>query len=222
MKKFVLTSLLAAVAAPAPACASPIFTWSGFHLGAQVGYAWGDAKFALTTPLLNDSRSPVGALGGVHAGYNLQVGSFVAGVEGDLELADARGSAPYVIPTVGNPLIYVFGSRMGAQGSARLRAGYAVDRALFYVTGGVAQAKLEYSGFHSGSLASVSRARLGYTVGAGVEYALTDRISARAEYRFTDFRKSGVSFRIPLVIGEAETSGHAIRVGVSFRLGGGL
>src|SRR3954470_6745756 len=112
MKKILLSSvaLLGLVSAasaadlpsrrPAPApfiAAVPIFTWTGFYVGAQVGYAWGDnnndipggafvARGGVLVPFDGGfGGDNDGFLAGVHAGYNYQFGAFVAGVEGDIE-----------------------------------------------------------------------------------------------------------------------------------------
>ncbi|MDB5572260.1 MAG: Autotransporter outer rane beta-barrel protein [Hyphomicrobiales bacterium] len=234
MKKVLLTAAFAALsvpalaadlprrsAAPTPVYAAPIFTWSGFYVGAQLGYAWGKDKFSVLTPVVDSfSTSPAGLLGGVHAGYNWQTGSIVLGVEADLELANARDN---LARTIGGTAL-VLGSRIGTQGSLRLRAGYAFDRTLLYVTGGVAGASIKESVIAAGVKTSTSGTEYGYTLGAGVEYAITNNISARAEYRFTDFGKSNyagtVGGGVGAVTANFKTTDHAVRVGVSYRFGG--
>ena len=69
-------------------------------------------------------------------------------------------------------------------GSIRGRAGFAVDRALFYATGGAAFTSFNYSNSNGDSS---SNARVGYTVGGGIEYAVTNDWSVRAEYRYSAF-----------------------------------
>ena len=82
------------------------------------------------------------------------------------------------------------------QGSIRGRVGVAFDRVLIFATGGVA-----FGGFNTDvslstfdatgapffASASRSNTRVGWTVGGGIEYAITNNWSVRAEYRFTDF-----------------------------------
>ena len=67
--------------------------WSGFYIGSQLGWAWGngDADFDNGAPSLN--YDPNGFVIGGHAGYNYQWGSLVGGVEGDIEWADADGGS---------------------------------------------------------------------------------------------------------------------------------
>jgi outer membrane immunogenic protein len=79
-------------APPAPYIAAvPVFTWTGFYVGAQVGYGWNanENDIVLPTGFVVESGdfgdSGDGFLAGVHAGYNYQIGSFVVGLEGDIE-----------------------------------------------------------------------------------------------------------------------------------------
>ncbi len=234
MKKLLLTAAFAALsvpalaadlprrsAAPQPVYAAPIFTWSGFYVGAQAGYVWGKDKYSVTLPAVDAfSVSPAGVVGGLHAGYNWQTGSIVLGVEGDIELANARDSLARTI----DGAALVLGSRIGTQGSLRLRAGYAFDRTLLYVTGGIAGASIKESVIVSGTgvKSTNSGTEYGYTIGAGVEYAITNNISARAEYRYTDFGKSSWTGTVDgsAVAASFKTTDHAVRVGVSYRFGG--
>src|SRR6478609_8294673 len=108
MKKILLSSVaflgLATVASaadlpmrqapPAPFIAAvPIFTWTGFYVGAQAGYSWGDNNNGFG--IANSNVAFVGGtpfVVGGHVGYNAQFGQFVVGVEGDLEWSDLGGS----------------------------------------------------------------------------------------------------------------------------------
>ncbi|WOJ89911.1 porin family protein [Methylocapsa polymorpha] len=193
--------------APAPVYAPAPYNWSGLYIGGQIGYAWGNLNstpygFAapagpLGTFLLSGpfSGNPQGVIGGVHLGYNLQINQWLLGLEGDV---DGTGLNRTVIaPTFFTPPLDAafvnpgFGATVHTtsplQGSIRLRAGFAWDRALIYATGGAAFAgiKTTYSDFFG--FDSISRTRAGWTVGGGVEYAVTDNWSVRAEYRYADF-----------------------------------
>ena len=108
---------------------------------------------------------------GGYAGANWQWGNFVVGAEGDVVWPWRDGSGGGV--TVDQ----------GLNGSLRGRAGIALDRFLVYGTGGAALTDLELSG---GGL-SDDQTLWGWTAGAGVEGMITDNITARVEYRFTDY-----------------------------------
>ena len=135
--------------APAPMFAAvPVFTWTGFYVGAQIGYGWNanDNDIVLPSGFVVQSGdfgdSGDGFLAGVHAGYNVQLGSFVLGVEGDIEGVfgdDDDDDVVIVGPGGGVFTNYGFaGNALDWQGSIRARAGFAFDRALIYATGGFA------------------------------------------------------------------------------------
>lgn len=187
--------------APAPVVVAPapIFTWSGLYIGAQLGYAsdkisfnnvWWGAGWG------NPSLTRDGIVGGAHIGYLFQFGSpFVLGVEADLEGSSIRGS--------------------GIRGSVRGRAGVAFDRALIYATGGLAWGNFRYTTVVWPWSVDYSKTHTGWTVGGGVEYALTNNWSARVEYRYTDWGKVNNGWI------DARRTEHAVRAGVSYRFNWG-
>jgi outer membrane immunogenic protein len=179
MKKFLLASLLAGVATsafasdlptskappvPVPAYA-PAFSWTGFYIGVNGGYGTGING--------GDFGNPSGGLVGGTVGYNYQISQFVLGVEGDWDWADLTRSG---VNAAG-----VYNTKIDDLFTARARAGYTIDRALFYVTGGYAGAdtQLNIAGF-----GSQTDWRSGGVIGAGLEYAFTNNISAKAEYLY--------------------------------------
>src|SRR4029450_11749093 len=117
-----------------------------------------------------------------HVGYNLQIGQWVAGLEGDVDGTDFRRTSG-LEPIFGT----FFRIRKDIEGSIRGRVGIAWDRALLYATGGVAFAGIEANYSSPVGFNSFSRTRVGFTVGGGIEYAITGNWSVRAEYRFSDF-----------------------------------
>jgi outer membrane immunogenic protein len=138
-----------------------------------------------------------GFVGGAQIGYNYQMGSFVIGVEGDLQYADL-GGASYAVPGVG----IVSYDNSDWFGTVRARAGFAFDRALVYATGGFAFAD----------------DRAGWTVGGGVEYAITNNLSLKVEGLYVnlednDFNFAGVNYNG----GESEFG--VVRAGLNFRFG---
>lgn len=143
---------------------APVATWQGFYLGGYGEYDWG--RFG------GGDYDADGAGGGVYGGYNFQSGQIVYGVEADVgyngqdqrtfDGLDAKG---------------------GWKGSVRGRVGYDMNPFLIYGTAGVALQDNELSDATS----SDSKTAVGYTVGAGVEAFVTNNITARVEYRYTDF-----------------------------------
>lgn len=183
---------------PAPAVAAPVpsFTWSGLYLGAQAGYGWGNTDVR--------GLDPKGLIVGGFAGYNVQLdGSpVVFGVETDFNFADVDDR--------------VAGGKFKSDwtGATRGRVGYAFERFLVYGAAGVAYADSEVKAFGSKD----SKTVYGYTVGGGAEYAVTDNVALRGEYRYTDFGKERYS--VAGTSGKIDYDEHRVMGGVSFKFSG--
>ncbi|MXQ12450.1 outer membrane protein [Microvirga makkahensis] len=220
--------------APAPVVAAvPVFTWTGFYVGAQAGYAWGEDEARVLVDGVDVTPTFVvggtdfdtdGFVGGVHAGYNVQFGSFVVGLEGDIEAAGIDGDRTFNDVLVAGDA-FTTSTDINFQGSLRARAGVAFDRALVYATGGLAFANFEntYS-YNNGAGTIVTEdfddTQWGWTIGAGVEYAFTNNLTARVEYRYTQF--DNFDNESTLVAGgaiEQEPEFHTVRVGLSYKFG---
>jgi outer membrane immunogenic protein len=147
--------------APAP-IPVPFNRWTGFYIGGNVGYQWGDID--------NNPTQPSGVAGGLQAGYNWQNGQWVFGGETDLQISGADDTfAGYKFS---NPWF----------GTTRGRAGLAFSNVLAYLTAGVAYGggRAEFAGM------SQSRTHFGWTLGLGIEVAFTPNWSAKAEYLYVD------------------------------------
>ncbi|KPF46566.1 hypothetical protein IP76_04970 [Rhizobium sp. AAP43] len=142
---------------------APAFTWAGGYAGIHTGYGWGNGDVDGV-----GSESFDGARFGGFAGYNWQLSSgFLVGLEGDLNYDwNEENLAGSDVST-------------GLSGSARGRVGYAMDRALLFAAGGYTGTQIEGNGDDD--------TLHGWTVGGGVDYALTDRMFTRVEYRYNDF-----------------------------------
>jgi outer membrane immunogenic protein len=159
--------------APPPAYIEPIFSWSGFYVGANAGYMWGSAQF--TGGAGNFETSPKGFLAGGQIGYNLQTGNIVFGLEGDIDYVDAKATA-------NNPACVNCTVKNSWLATGRGRVGYSFGRFLPDITGGVAGGKLETT-VNGGT---ASKTQVGWTLGAGLEYALWNSWSVKAEYLYVD------------------------------------
>lgn len=219
------TAYAADLAATSPEPVAPVATvynWTGFYVGAQVGYGW--ARDHLKDRFIADGDSDWdthfnldGALGGVHAGYNYQYGDFVFGAEGDIEAAGIKGSVSAADDP--NAIFDLTKVNIPVQGGARLRVGYAFDRFLPYITGGVTIADIKTKYIDGGEVESFSKTGVGWTLGAGIEYAFLDNWTARLEYRYTDF---GDVKTVPVVVDSGWEYKHRIteqtvRLGVSYK-----
>ncbi len=179
-----------------PPPALPVFTWTGLYVGGQVGYEFGRSQAIAFAPglggLAGNGGNSNGIIGGAHIGYNYELSSLpalggfggahlVVGVEGDVDGSSAKSN--YGLGGIN------VSTNDNIQGSARGRLGIAVDRVLFYATGGAAFGGLSnnYINTLNGLTDSYNHTRVGYTLGGGVEYAISNNWSVRAEYRHTDF-----------------------------------
>lgn len=172
---------------PAPAIVASSFTWNGAYIGGQIGYGWGKSHF---TSLLNSGGlKPNGFLGGIYAGYNFALeNNVVLGADIDVTYND-------LTKRHANPS-EEFETELQWSGAARVRAGYAVGRFLPYIAGGVAfgQVQNKYSITALNSTYSDKETVTGWTIGAGVDYAATDNVIVRLEYRYTDFGRKDFDF----------------------------
>ena len=245
MKQFWIAAILAAQAVvahgqSAPTPVSPA-NWAGAYGGLQVGLTLGRVEgtgttfdpniFATFTRTITHNNENL--LGGLHAGYNFQRGAFVFGIEADAELAAGRDSQR---------------SRENYRGSLRARAGYAFGSTLLFASAGPAL-RDRTAVFTNGLGPTISRGHtfVGVTLGAGVEYAFASNWSMRAEYRYTDFGSSGVSYNLPAgggifsIVAPAcpaigvcvaaapltdswrfRNQDHSMRLGLTYRFGGAM
>ncbi len=172
---------------------APVFSWTGFYIGANTGYAWGSGTGAADAYGVN----PDGWLGGGQVGYNFQFqNNVLVGLEADVDAANISGSNGPV------------SSKVDYFGTVRARLGYAFDHVLPYVTGGLAWAnnKVTANGL------SQSNTSTGWAAGAGVEYALTNNWTARAEYLYLDLGKSGFQS-----VGDSGVTASTARLGVNYK-----
>ncbi|WP_283196650.1 outer membrane protein [Rhizobium sp. BT04] len=188
MKLTIATTLLALVATSAfaadavqdvpatPVTAAPAFSWSGPYLGMDGGASWLNGDFSVGGA--SDSQDFNGGVFGGFAGYNFQFdNNIVVGIEGNLEYNWNEEGA--------------LGADVGTDwaGAVRGRVGYAFDRALLYGAAGwtATRGYVDLPGFDK-----ETETFNGYTVGAGVDFAITNNIFARGEYRYNDFGKKDI------------------------------
>lgn len=196
--------------APAPVPAPILHDWSGFYIGGHVGYGGADfdGRAVGRDPAgavvfdASDDFNADGIVGGLHGGFNWQVGSFVLGVEGDVSFVDWSDSAIYLDGTgaeVGRARVDV-----DFLASVRGRLGMALDTLLLYGTGGIAFADAEAraSATHP-VLAETATGKVdfddvGWVVGGGAEWAaIPNRFSVGVEglwYFFDDSETTSHTF----------------------------
>jgi len=235
----------------APVVAAPDFSWAGGYLGVQIGGTWAETDVnafyrdtvtpANSGTLLRQTPDPNSFSGGLYLGYNFAVGAtsgFVVGVETDFSWGSLDETSPYQSHDMtphgfpGDDLVLRSYVEQKWAGATRVRAAVALDRWLPYVAAGVAYAKVD-SGMDGwlesggvlvpGSQGGISNSDTftGWTIGAGSDYAVTDNLLLRLEYRYSDYGDktyvydagSGTEFSEHTV----DHKTHDLRVGVAYK-----
>ena len=231
MKKFAIAAAAAAlltttafaadlgvISQPAPVGFEPVNNWTGFYAG--VFGAIGAADFELTpvgVPGAGFLSTGRGALGGVQLGYDYQLDSFVIGAVADIALSGVEGRA-----SIGGGLGgFEYNSRLEYLGTVRARAGFLpTDDLLVYAHGGFAYGRSNPTVSLGGIAAPgfVATNRTGWTIGAGLEYAVTENISVQTEYAYTDLGSPTVSDAALLPASATESLKlHTVKAGLNFR-----
>lgn len=170
---------------------TPMFSanWGGFYGGLHLGYATGRAR----------SADIDGFVGGAHLGYNLQLQNTVFGVELDLNYSgvDYRGFAD------------TFRQKWG--GSGRVRVGYAFERFMPFVTGGLAMT----SGTMKAGGAKGSNTHTGYVVGIGGEMMITTSVSASIQ--LLHYRYGSQTYNVLPLSRNANIVANELRIGMNYR-----
>jgi outer membrane immunogenic protein len=233
-RALILSALLVAGAMPAmaadlpvkapPPIPAPVWSWTGFYLGANGGYSWGRSSrtvdFVTATGAIITGAGSVttggtdlnGGLFGGQIGYNWQTSNWVWGLEADIQWANQRGGT--LFNCLGACLTFVPGlTAAGAVvdqklewfGTVRGRAGFLFSpTTLLYATGGLAYGSLQTdvtvggitpAGLAVSATASGSNTRVGWTVGGGAEWKFSPNWSAKLEYLYMDIgRTSNTAF----------------------------
>lgn len=197
---------------PVPVVAAPSFTWNGAYVGGQVGYGWGKSEFEGGIKV-----KPDGFVGGLYAGYNFDLGNnVVLGIDGDVSYNNLKDSYSGSVDDITGEVE----SKLRWSGAVRARAGYAVDRFLPYIAGGVAFGSVKNlisltDGVDEITV-SESKTYTGWTIGGGVDYAATDNLILRLEYRYTDYGKKEFDFGEGVGI-EDKFKTNEVRLGIAYK-----
>ena len=242
-------------ARPAPYAAPvivPIYNWTGCYLGANVGGQYGLDEVTTTTSVNNFTGAgaafldgltpttihPQGVIGGVQGGCNAQFAGFVIGFEADASWLYGVQSRTVTVGA-GAPAPFLAGDFMTNEvkatflSTARARAGVALDRVLLFVTGGAAFGTVKTTdtlGTGGGAFVSTTNTtanRTGWTVGAGLEYAMTQNWLFKAEYLYVDLGSFDAPIAcVPACVDVNDTTvhhkytDHVARIGINYKFGG--
>jgi opacity protein-like surface antigen/outer membrane protease len=237
-----------AVKAPPAALAMPAGSWAGFYVGVHSAAVRGGTTFSdpFGASIFGD-RTPTPGYGfGGQIGYNWQNGIWVYGLE-----ADATWLTSDATVTCGAFSGFYSSSNCGARpdamGTVTGRLGLALGPAghtLAYVKGGFAwqhtdvTATLNNNFFFAPVTNSASLTQTGWTVGAGVEQALTPAWSVRFEYDYLNFGNKGsvvipassfgpvavvnnvlVFQAVPAATSNVSSDAHVFKLGLNYKLG---
>ncbi len=211
---------------PVEAAPSSIANWHGFYAGAIAGLVASsgradlgpiagvliplDVSNGLFARSISNMKSSF--TGGVSAGYNVQNGNFVGGVEADISFAhfELRHTMSRIDPNPFPPFTGLvtnssYETEFGSVATARVRAGYAINKSLLFVTGGLAAAKvtnrisiaLPGLGYTSPDW-SQSKIRYGFAIGAGVEHKVTEKVSVKLEGLYVNLKDTLVTGQDPV------------------------
>ncbi|WP_398476920.1 outer membrane protein [Tardiphaga sp.] len=167
------------------------YSWAGPYLGATLGYEWGSVS--------NSPTKPKGIVGGATAGYNMQSGAIVFGLEGDISATGADDR--FATYKFSNPWF----------GTVRGRLGYAFNNVLLYGTAGLAFGSLEAEA----NGLQQSQTSVGWTAGVGAEVGIYQNWTAKIEYLYVDLSKNTYTLTGTLPTDNALSFG-TVRIGVNY------
>jgi outer membrane immunogenic protein len=245
MKKFLLATTAATfltvpamaadlpVKAPPRMVAAPVFTWTGFYIGANCGGAWGRTETSNTAPFggfddfvpYSYTNEPDGWTCGGQLGYNWQFNRVVFGIEGEAGWLDLEQRLDGLGPNVDDMVAVSYDWYATLTG----RLGLAWNRALFYVKGGAAWARINNTAtdlvsfpppvIDATDFVTNTDTRTGYAVGGGIEFAFAPNWSVKAEYLFMDFGSYTSSLNLDGDTFEFRNEVHTAKVGINYRFG---
>jgi len=196
---------------------APAFSWTGAYIGGSVGGIWGEHKFdpitASQTAGPGGACTAAGScsfsatsdrdsalIGGFQSGYRWQTGVWVLGIEQDFQFTNVHNQVALAanMPLATGPFLAgdAFDAKLKWLSNTRSQVGMAFDRWLVYAAGGLATGVMDVNasyGARAGGSAAYSitdenKWHIGWTVGAGLEYAITNDVSIGVEYRYTELK----------------------------------
>jgi outer membrane immunogenic protein len=181
------------------------YNWTGLYVGINGGGGWGQSNWSGPAGTTSDFNISGGVVGGT-VGYNWQMNQLVFGLEGDIDWSNIRGTSNAAV------CAGTCETRNNWLGTARGRIGYAFDRFLPYITGGLAvgDIKADLSG-----AGSTTQTKAGWTLGGGLEVAIAGPWTAKVEYLYADLGNG----RCDTCAGGADVSFHTnlVRGGINYR-----
>lgn len=196
----------------------PVFSWTGFYIGGNIGWGWANNDLSVSpafgfAPINVNVGSANGFLGGFQAGYNFQfANNVVLGAEVDYVWTDIGGNNFLLQSNTFGPALA--NASLNNVGTIRARLGYAFDRVLPYITAGAAWGSTDFGNIYG---VGTSNTNWGWTIGGGVEYAFTNNWTAKLEYQYIDL--DGTTYGIPSTGGsiQGDTNASLLKLGVNYK-----
>jgi outer membrane immunogenic protein len=221
---------------PPAAFAPALYDWTGFYFGGHVGGALladsiNPASGIVPPTVMHGTIKigPVDLVGGGQIGVNYEFAPWVVGIEGTLTASAISGTGTVGATSVTVPTLSgeSFTSAPTWLVTATGRLGYAANTLLFYAKGGAAWMRVDYTqnqfvGLSNIGTQVITDNRSGLTAGLGVEYGMTENLSAKFEYDFFDFGTKTYNFIATPVTVQSQI--HVVTVGLNYRFnwaGGG-
>ena len=186
---------------------APPFSWTGCYAGLNAGGISTRLRHSVEVPgialvplTFESSERDVGFIGGVQAGCNYQFSpNWAIGLEGDINYADTNHDGAFRFARGSEDVVGSSSTRLRWLSTVRGRLGPTWGNTFLYVTGGLAIGKVEASVSATNTIGPIdtffagshSQTRLGSTVGAGIEHAFSNRVSAKIEYLHFDLGSAG-------------------------------
>jgi outer membrane immunogenic protein len=212
---------------------SPNYDWSGFYVGVFGGYGLGNHNvndaLGPSTPFGNSTANygSEGGLGGIEAGINYQSGIYLIGIEADGFWSGMKGNDAGAVASGAFPITSVDADNLRWGGTLRARGGFTVDRWLMFFTGGWAYGDQVHTNTDPvNGIDQFTTHGNGLTAGAGIEYAMTNNLIAKVEYRyynFNQFSRAGTPLtpngQLPYTV---DSTYSVITLGLDYKFGGGV
>jgi opacity protein-like surface antigen/outer membrane receptor protein involved in Fe transport len=190
--------------------ASGRYNWSGFYVGLNAGGVFGPTAATVSGGGSASVNEP-GFIGGAQIGANYQTGPVVWGIEADYDASTQNQSLP-------SGVLSGSMSQMPWLATLRGRLGVAFDRYLIYGTAGGAAGELRSNIAIPAGTTSSTVTYGTWTAGTGVEYGITDNLSARVEYLYLD--KGNIATGVigpPAMTITSHLRDNLVRAGLNYR-----
>ena len=232
MKKLLVAGIAAAAFYGAPALAAdlpmkaparayvapaPVFTWNGCYVGGNTGGGWAGGADWTVGGVSGSNSTGSGWVGGLQGGCDVQYGTWVLGFETMWDWGNMKTSHQdpfFALGVTDTNTVQWFGTLTG-------RVGYAVDRSLLYIKGGVAWAEASAKITDPTGVESVqgSNSRTGWDLGGGWEYAFAPNWSAKIEYNYIGFGSNSFTAPGGFPVTISNQNIQTVLVGLNYRFG---